>query len=329
MPINVFGDISPRTAGYVVGELLERAIPYMVLEKFGQGKPIPKNNTKTAIFRRYEALDNTPNYLTEGVTPPGKSLRKTDITVTLQQLGDRVSITDVIADTHEDPVLNETTDLLSEQAAQMIERLRWFGLRAGTNVLFANGTQRSAVNTALSTALIRRAVRILERQNARKVTRVLRPTQDFGTDAVAASYIAVCHPDIDPDVRNCAGFVPTEKYTSETPWENEIGKVEKVRFLSGTLYDSFLDAGGTPGTTVISNGGSAADVYPILLFGMDAYGIVPLRGQESIVPMVTNPGRPSDSDPLGQRGHVAWKTMQNVVILNDLWMLRLEVAASA
>jgi N4-gp56 family major capsid protein len=328
MPININGDISPRTAGYVVGQLLDRAIPDMCIEKFGQGKPIPKNNTRTAIFRRYEALDNTPNYLAEGVTPPGKSLRKTDIAVTLQQMGDRVTITDVIQDTHEDPVLNETADLLAEQAAQMIERMRWMGLRAGTNVLFSNGAARSAVNTVLSTAIIRRAVRILERQNCRKVTRVLRPTADYNTEAVAAAYAAICHPDLEGDIRNCSGFVPVEKYTVDTPWPNEIGKVEKVRFLAGTLYDAFLDAGGTP-TGVLSNAGSAADVYPIIIVGMDAYGIVPLRGEESIVPMIVNPGRPSDSDPLGQRGHAAWKTMQNIVILNDLWMLRLEVACAA
>jgi N4-gp56 family major capsid protein len=248
--------------------------------------------------------------------------------VTLQQMGDRVTITDVIADTHEDPVLNETADLLAEQAAQMIERMRWMGLRAGTNVMYSNGSARSAVNTVLSTAIIRRAVRILERQNTRKVTRVLRPTPDYNTEAVAAAYAAICHPDLEGDIRNCAGFVPVEKYTVDTPWPNEIGKVEKVRFLAGTLYDSFLDAGGTP-TGVLSNAGSAADVYPIVIVGMDAYGIVPLRGEESIVPMIVNPGRPSDSDPLGQRGHAAWKTMQNIVILNDLWMLRLEVACAS
>jgi N4-gp56 family major capsid protein len=85
------------------------------------------------------------------------------------------------------------------------------------------------------------------------------------------------------------------------------------------------------GTVVLSTtpSNNQADVYPIIIVGMDAYGIVPLRGEESIVPMIVNPGRPSDSDPLGQRGHAAWKTMQNIVILNDLWMLRLEVACSA
>ena len=37
----------------------------------------------------------------------------------------------------------------------------------------------------------------------------------------------------------------------------------------------------------------------------------------------------SDSDPLAQRGHVGWKTMQTAVILNDAWMIRLECAATA
>jgi N4-gp56 family major capsid protein len=44
--------------------------------------------------------------------------------------------------------------------------------------------------------------------------------------------------------------------------------------------------------------------------------------------MVVNP-KPSDSDPLAQRGHVAWKSMQKAVILNDAWMVRVEVAVTA
>lgn len=49
----VYGDISPRTAAYVIKDLLTRAMPYMVIEKFGQNYPIPTNNTKTAKWRRY------------------------------------------------------------------------------------------------------------------------------------------------------------------------------------------------------------------------------------------------------------------------------------
>ena len=48
----------------------------------------------------------------------------------------------------------------------------------------------------------------------------------------------------------------------------------------------------------------------------------------ALTPMVVNP-KPSDSDPLAQRGHVSWKAYENAVILNDFWMARLESAATA
>jgi hypothetical protein len=35
MPMTAYGDIAPRTAAYVVVELLKRAMPYLCLEKFG------------------------------------------------------------------------------------------------------------------------------------------------------------------------------------------------------------------------------------------------------------------------------------------------------
>ena len=92
MIINVYGDISPRTAAFAAVEFLERAVPYLVIEKFGQAKPLPANSTKTMTWRRYNALDATPNVLVEGVTPTGKQLTTTDVSVTLEQLGDRVTV---------------------------------------------------------------------------------------------------------------------------------------------------------------------------------------------------------------------------------------------
>jgi N4-gp56 family major capsid protein len=73
----------------------------------------------------------------------------------------------------------------------------------------------------------------------------------------------------------------------------------------------------------------AADVYPVLFVAADAYGIVPLQGEGAVTPMVKNPGKPSDSDPLGQRGFVSWKTYQTAIILQPLWMARLETACTA
>lgn len=322
-----YGDISPRTAAYAEKELLKRGLPFLVLEKFGQAKTLPEASSKVIKFRRYSALPTVPTALTEGVTPTGQQLAVTDITATLTQYGDKVTISDVIMDTHEDPVLNEAVTLIGEQAAQMIEKMRFGVLKAGTNVLYANGAARNAVNTAITVSLQRRAVRALKRQNARFITSVVRSTPSYGTESVAPGFVGLIHPDLESDVRSLVGFVPAEKYGSMTPWENELGKCEDCRYVSSTIFEPWADAGGAKGT-MLSTTGTSADVYPVLYVARDAYGIVALKGMFAVTPMVVNP-KPSDSDPLAQRGHVGWKAMQTAVILNDLWQVRVEVAATA
>lgn len=325
----VYGDISPRTAAFAVKELLERASAHLVLEKFGQSRPLPERSSKTMKFRRYDALDSTPKTLTEGVTPSGKSIDYTDVTLTLEQVGDWVGITDVIQDTHEDPVLNEMTDVISEQAAEMVERVRFGELKSGTNVMYAGGeSARGDVKDVISLNLQRKAVKALKAQNARKITSVVRSTAAYGTVNVAPAYIAVCHPDLQGDIENLPGFKPAEDYGSLSPYENEIGKVGEVRYLTSTIFEPWEDEGGDPDTNgVISTSGSSADVYPILVFGANAYGIVALKGKFAVTPMVHNP-KVSDSDKMAQRGHVAWKSMQGAVILNNNWMVRMEVATT-
>lgn len=327
MAQTLYGDISPRTAAFAAKELLKRGIPYLVFEKFGQAKSLAANNSKTEIFRRYTALSNTPTALTEGVTPAGKTLAKTDITANLVQYGDKITVTDVILDTHEDPVLNESIALLGEQAAQMVEIMRFGVLKANVNPIFANGALRTAVNTTFDVSMQRKAVRALKRQNARPITSIIRSTPSFNTENVAPAFVCVVHPDMETAIRAIAGFTPAEKYGSISPWENELGKIDDVRYVTTTTCASYPDAGGAKGT-MYSTTGTLADVYPMIFLGRDAYGIVALKGQYAITPMVVNP-TPSDSDPLAQRGHVAWKSMQTCVILNDAWMVVVEAAIVA
>jgi N4-gp56 family major capsid protein len=124
------------------------------------------------------------------------------------------------------------------------------------------------------------------------------------------------------------GFKPVADYGPHTsPFEGEIGSVEQVRYLSSTVIAPFADAGGAKGA-MRSTSGTSADVYPILFFGRDAFGIVPLKGKSSMTPMVVNP-KPAPGDPLAQRGTVGWKLWTATVILQDAFMGRLECAATA
>ena len=327
MATTAYGDISPRTSAYACKELLKRGIPYLVFEKFGQAKNLPSNSSKLEIFRRFTALPTTPNALTEGVTPTAQTLQKVDVTATLVQYGDLITVSDVVTDTIEDPVLNESLELLGEQAAQMIEKMRYGVLKAATNKTFANGTVRSAVNTPFTVALQRKAVRALKRQNARPITSIVRSTPSYGTENVAPGYVGIIHPDMEGALRAAPGFTPAEKYGSISPWENEIGKIDDVRYLCTTIVEPYPDAGGIKGA-MLSTSGTSADVYPVIFLGRDAYGIVALKGQYSVTPMVVN-AKPSDSDPLAQRSHIGWKSMQTCVILQDAWIAIGEAAVEA
>jgi len=329
MAITTYGDISPRTAAYVSKDFQKRAMPNLVLELFGQAKPIPKKSSTAVTFRRYNALSATPKELTEGVTPASTALTKTDMPATLKQYGDYVEITDIIEDTHEDPVLQEAVDVLGEQAGEMLERVRFGIVKAGTNVLYANGSARTAVNTALSLTLQRKATNLLARQNGKQITKVVKASPEFGTTPVAASYIGICHVDLDADIRALAGFRPIEEYGSHMHvFPGEIGKVEQVRYVASTVFEPWADAGGAKGL-MRSTSGTSADVYPILYVSKDAYGIVPFKDKNAVKPMVLNPNVPRGGDPLGQRGSVGWKALHTAVILNDAWMVRAEVAVVA
>jgi N4-gp56 family major capsid protein len=108
----------------------------------------------------------------------------------------------------------------------------------------------------------------------------------------------------------------------------EIGACEDVRYIKSTVFVPYTDAGSGTTTGKLSTLGNSCDVYPVMYFGKDAYGIIALKGKYAITPIVINPV-PSKSDPLGQRGSVAWKTWQGTVILNDAWMAVYECACSA
>ncbi len=322
-----YSDISPRTTAYADAKLLKRAQPNNVLAQFGEVRPVPKNRGQVVIFRRYNKLDATPVELQEGVTPTGKKLTKTDITATIKQYGDWIGIDDVIKDTHEDPVLNEMIDILGEQAAEMYDKIYAGVLKAGTNVIYANGTSRSAVNTPISDTLIDKALRVLERQHAKTIRSIINAGPNIGTKPIPPAFIAVCHSDLRYDLKNLTGWVPVHEYANTDGLINgEAGAVGQFRFVFDNNLEPWADAGGAAGS-MISTSGTNADVYPVLIFGKQSYGIVPLGGKGSVRTYVNNP-KAITGDELAQRGSVGWKGWTTAVILNDLWMVRLEVAVT-
>ena len=329
MPMTAYGDVSPRVGIIAITQFLKHAEHPIVFNKLGQIERVPKNKGQTIKWRRWVPFDPITTPLTEGVTPSSQKLAVVDVSATLGQYGNWSEITDVIQDTHEDPILQGMMQIHGQQASESFETLTYLTLRAGTNVVYANGSARNAVNTKVSLGKIRSAVRTLNKNKCRKKTTILAPSVNYKTQAIEAAYVAVCHTDLEPDIRDLPGFVPVSQYGSrQTICPQEFGSVENVRFITTTVATPFADAGGLDGDTVLSTTGTNADVYPILIFGEDAYGTVALKGKDAAEILVRNPGKPEKGNELGQTGSVGWKGWHVAARLNEAWMVRLEVAAT-
>jgi N4-gp56 family major capsid protein len=325
-----YGDVLPRVGIEAVAKMLTRIEPITVLEPWALVTPLPKNKGETIKWRRIRPLVVSTTNLTEGVTPPSEQLVYEDVVTVIAQFGGWIQITDKVTDLHEDRVLDDAMTALADQAASVKEAVIWGILRGGTNVFYSNGVARSSVNTPIDLDLVNAAVNLLKRNHAKKLTERMKAGPNIATEPVNSSYVAFSHIDLETDIRDMDGFVPVEKYASgqalDPEWE--IGKVNEVRFILSPQLSAFADAGGA--TSVMrSTSGTNADVYPVVIIGKEAFGVVPLKGISSVEMAVKNPKMGEPGDPLGQRGHVSWKIWYQAVRLNELWMVRLEVAATA
>lgn len=327
MAQTTYAGLNQRTTAYAAVEHLKHMDTCAVLSKHGMSKPMPANKAEQIKFRRPIPLPLALTALTEGSAPTSTAMTYETVTVTLSQYGGVTEITDVVSDLAEDPVLKDATEVTGEQAIETIETLMWGILQAGTNVFYANGASRVAVNSIITLAKQRAITRSLKAERTKKVTKMMSSSVKYGTEAVDASFIGFAHTDVEADIRDMPGFTPTEKYGSMKPMPYEIGKVEDVRYILTPVLSSLPDAGGAKGT-MLSTTGTSADVYPIVYIGQDAYGHVAIKGKEAVDMKIRQPGTIDSGDKLGQIGWVGWKTYWKAFIANEAWMARLEVGVT-
>lgn len=305
--------------------LLFRATPLLVHTRWAQVRDIPRNaGTKVIKFRRYGNLAGATTPLTEGTTPAGSQLSVTDITATVLQYGDFVTITDVLSYTSQDPVLMEASEILGDQAGDTLDILTRDILSAGTNVYYggSGNTQTSDVASGdnITAVLIKKAVRLLKNNKARRMTKMVNATTGYGTTPLNASFIGIVHPNTTYDLKGLVsdGWTSVEKYASTAGvMEGEVGKLDEVRFVETTNAKVFAGAGT-----------SNVDVYGTLIFGADAYGTTRISG-EALKNIVKPLGSAGTADPLDQRATSGWKATFIAKILNEAFIVRLEHTVSA
>ncbi len=351
MAIQNYGTVASRNLIRAAQGMLEHAQPITVLGDFGTQREMPMNSTDTLVFRRTlpfgastvgTTIEGSARYqgtpqitasnfvLAEGVTPNSNTISFQDVTVTLQQYGVLFKYSSKVEQLYEDDIPGEMVKLTGETLAEVMELVRYGVLKAGSTVVYANGTSRSAVNTAISLNAIRKAARTLESNRCRRVTSRLAPGVNFATRAVQPAYIVFCHTDAVADIRNLPGFTRVEDYGSFKPiHDREIGACEDFRFISSPLLTSFAGSGSATLNGMLSIGASAVDVYPFIVIGEDAWGQVALKGMQAIKPVVLKASQTNHANPLGQFGYVGASTWFATVRLNDAWMARIEAGVTA
>jgi len=110
---------------------------------------------------------------------------------------------------------------------------------------------------------------------------------------------------------------------SYTPLTKTVRLTAAVSLTANTVVWT-NDAGAPDSTTK-----KAPDVHATLVFGKDAYGVVDVDGKGAVQLIVKPHGSGGTNDPLDQRATVGAKvTAYAAVILNDLWLVKIEHTVS-
>lgn len=302
-----YGNLTAEQKTFYDRTLLSRLLPNLTFLKYGQKRPMPKNEGDTINFRRFNSLDVPAASLTEGVTPDGNNLSITAVTATVAQEGNWVRLSDKISMVGIDPVLTESAALMGENAAKTLET-------RCANVIF-NGTSQQFAGGAASAAAIA-AGRVVNSEEIKKAVRTLR--NNNAEPLEGGYYIGFCDPSVAYDLQNDSLWQDISKYNgAENIMKGEIGRIHGVRFILTTMCP-------TDATTA-----TAGTLHKTLIVGKDAYGVVDVNGSSKPEIIIKPTGSAGTEDPLNQRASVGWKAMAVTVRLQELAMVCIQSMASA
>ena len=240
-----------------------------------------------------------------------------------------------------DPLVQVITERQAQQAGETLDFISYKEFRAGSQVGYARSTGstgRSDVNYTIAnknaaagtaaTTLLDRAIRVLENNDATKLKEQLDATDGVSTSPIRESFVAIGHVDLRQDLEALPGYVPVEQYADQGDvMDGEVGAARGIRFILTTQAMPFKGAGAAVGSTGLKATGGNIDVYPLVIMAADFGGCATLGGKDSLRSTVVAP-KPGPGDPLGQRGTISWQTMFSCVILQDLYLYRIEVGAT-
>lgn len=275
--------------------LLTRLESILRFDQFGAKKKLPKNEGNQIKWHRFKNIAASTTPLTEGVTPAAVNLESQQILATPVQFGAFVELSDLLEDESLDPMVENAIDVLSYMAALSRDTITRNALHANVTDQFANG--KATENLILQTDVMN-AEEIRKAVTALKIKDV-RPFSD-------GNYQMISHPKATFDIMSDAssnGWIELNKYVStEKALKGEVGKLYQTRVLESNNIEQV--------TNIVP-----VEVYRNFMFGMEAYGIVELSGQ-NLRTFRKQRGSSGTADPIDQRSTVGYKFSNATPILD-------------
>ena len=288
-----------------------------------------------------------------------RSLSKVTMETTLARYGEMIEYTDEVELFSEDYIQTRYREELGELANSRIEDLIQLDMLGTPTVMFSGvATSKATVGDGaaadgstddvykVSYDLMRKAVRKLRRNRAKKNTQIVTGSTKIGTQPIAPAYYGVIGADVKADLETLTRgssyetefvFVPVHKYAAaSTLAEGEVGYMNEVRFIESEAAVTYRAAGAKipdsyAGTLQYSDNGSGEnhfDVFPILFPTEGAFATVGLKGQGKIKFNSKSPKDVDNVNVYGNQGFFSYSLWYAGIILEAEKLLAVYVAAS-
>lgn len=309
MAVQVTTGLTQEMNEYYEKVFLARAEYSQIFRQGGQMRTQPANNGKTVVFTRHTPLALVTTALTEGVNPSEVNLSAANVTATLAEYGNTVKISRFLSLTSIDANNKEKIEVVAQNMGETLDRLARNELFTGATTQFAgDGASITdvAVTDVLNVAELRKAVRTLKKNKARKYN-----------DNVAP-YMGKVGPDTAYDLQSDSTFINADIYDNGAVkmYNGELGRILGVRLVESADQYEEIDGGTT-----------SADVFSNFVHGADAFGCIDLEGDKPQMYII--PHTKIDSgNPAGRFSLISWAASDVVKTLNSAWLINIKTGAT-
>lgn len=284
-------------------ELLENSRMERVYSQFAKKQALPANHGETVEWRKFNTFAKAGK-LTEGVIPTGQKFGMTSKTGTIFQMGTYVALSDKIQTRAYDPVVTEAVHEMSASMNETQETLIRDALLVNTNVLYCDNVTvatGAVAGTPTSPATMEDSTTAKCYLTDKMVNKIATIMKKHKVPKIGGKYVAVIHPSVAEDLRNCNGWIEAHKYSEATEiFNGEIGELHGIRFIENP------DAPVLGGDTYKNKANGMT--YATFVFGKDSFGIIDPEqgGAETIIKSKDEVG-----GPLNQFSTVGYKFETN------------------